>query len=494
MHKWIEIRRVVLNGEISKREACRKFAIGWRTLAKILEYDEPPGYQLKKPRPKRKLEPFLPILHEILEQDRKAPRKQRHTAQRILDRLVEKHEYDGGITIVKDAVRAWKHRQAEVFVPLSHRPGDAQADFGEATVGVDGTPTKVAFFVITLPYSDAIFCQVFPKECTETFQEGHRRAFEFFGGVPKRISYDNSKIAVAKIVGGRGREATREFLRLQSHYLFEHHFCRVRRPNEKGHVENLLGFARRNYLVPVPQVDSLESLNAELVQCLKKDLKRHLRGKSATKEELLAEELKVFRPIGGHGFESRRVETPRANSLSLVRFDGNDYSVPTAFAHHQVTVVGGIEQVRLAVGSQLVAQHPRHWGKEHTEFNPIHYLALLERKPGAFDYARPLEGWELPGCFDVLRRRQQAQLEKLATREFIKVLRLLEHASLPQLTEAVRYALQIGATSADALRLILQHRQEKPIDLFCLDGRPHLKGVQVSPPDLTAYQSLRVGA
>jgi transposase len=494
MHKWIEIRREVLNGEISKREACRKFAIGWRTLARILEHDEPPGYQLKRPRPKRKLEPFLPVVHEILEQDRKAPRKQRHTAQRIFDLLVEKHKYDGGITIVKDAVRAWKHGQAEVFVPLSHRPGDAQADFGEATVVLDGTPTKVAFFVITLPYSDAIFCQVFPKECTETFQEGHCRAFEFFGGVPKRISYDNSKIAVAKIAGGRGREATREFLRLESHYLFEHHFCRVRRPNEKGHVENLLGFARRNYLVPVPQVDSLESLNAELVQCLQKDLKRRLRGKPATKEELLAEELKVFRPIDGRGFESRRVETPRANSLSLVRFDGNDYSVPTAFAHHQVTVVGGIEQVRLAVGSQLVARHPRHWGKEHTEFNPIHYLALLERKPGAFDYARPLEGWELPGCFAVLRRRQQAQLEKLATREFIKVLRLLEHASLPQLTAAVRYALQIGATSADALRLILQHRQERPIDLFCLDGRPHLKGVQVPPPDLTAYQSLRVGA
>ena len=312
--------------------------------------------------------------------------------------------------------------------------------------------------------------------------------------MPKRISYDNSKIAVAKITGGRGREATREFLRLESHYLFEHHFCRVRRPNEKGHVENLLGFARRNYLVPVPQVDSLESLNAELVQCLKKDLKRHLRGKSATKEELLAEERNVFRPIGGHGFESRRVETGHANSLSLVRFDGNDYSVPTAFAHHQVTVVGGIEQVRLAVGSQLVARHPRHWGKEHIEFDPIHYLALLERKPGAFDYARPLEGWGLPGCFAVLRRRQQAQLETLATREFIKVLRLLEHASLPQLTATVRYALQIGATSADALRLILQHRQESPIDLFCLDGRPHLKGVQVPPPDLTAYQSLRVGA
>ena len=218
---------------------------------------EPPGYQLKQPRPKRKLDPFLRIIHEILERDRQAPRKQRHTAQRIFDRLVSEHDYDGGYTIVKDAVRLWKHGQAEVFVPLSHRLGTAQADFGEVTVVLNGETTKVAFFVITLPYSATIFCQVFPKECTETFQEGPCRAFEFFGGVPRRIRYDNSKIAVSKIVGGRGREATREFLRLESHYLFEHHFCRVRRPNEKGHVENLLGFARRNFLVPLPEVESL---------------------------------------------------------------------------------------------------------------------------------------------------------------------------------------------------------------------------------------------
>ena len=172
-------------------------------------------------------------------------------------------------------------------MPLSHRPGEAQVDFGEAQVKLCGEQVKVAMFVMTLPYSDAIFCQVFPQECTETFQEGHKRAFEFFGGVPRRISYDNSKIAVAKITGGRGREVTREFLRLESHYLFEHHFCLVRRPNEKGHVENLIGYARRNYLVPVPETDSLEGLNAQLQEQCRKDLSRKLRGKPATKEELL---------------------------------------------------------------------------------------------------------------------------------------------------------------------------------------------------------------
>ena len=152
----------------------------------------------------------------------------------IFDRLRAEHQYDGGLTIVKDAVRAWKQGQAEVFVPLAHRPGEAQVDFGEAQVRLRGEQVKVAMFVMTLPYSDALFCQVFPHECTETFQEGHKRAFEFFGGVPRRISYDNSKIAVAKITGGRGREVTREFLRLAGHYLFEHHFCLVRRPKRKG--------------------------------------------------------------------------------------------------------------------------------------------------------------------------------------------------------------------------------------------------------------------
>jgi len=491
MYKWIEIRRRVLGKEISKRQACREYAIGWRTLAKILKHEEPPGYQLKEPRPKRKLQRFLPIIHEILKADQGAPKKQRHTAERIFERLRHEHGYDGGRTIVKDAVRAWKQGQAEVFVPLSHRPGEAQVDFGEATIVLRGEQTKVALFVMTLLYSDAIFFQVFPKECTETFQEGHKRAFEFFGGVPRRISYDNSKIAVSKITGGRSRELTREFLRLESHYLFEHHFCRVRRPNEKGHVENLLGFARRNFLVPLPKVDSLEALNASLVERCRKDLSRRLRGKPASKGELLAEEQQVFLPVSGHEFESRRVEPTKANSLSLVRFDRNDYSVPTAYAHQHVTAVGGIEEVRLVVGNRLVARHRRHWGKEHIEFNPVHYLALLERKPGAFDYARPLQQWQLPGCFTVLRRRQERDLEQLGIREFIRVLRLLEHATLSELTGAVRYALSIGIVGVDAIRLILQQRREKPVDLFCLDGRPHLKGVHIPLPNLHAYRSLR---
>lgn len=141
---WSDIRRRVLTCQTSKRAICREYDIHWDTLKKILEHEEPPGYRKKQPRARPVLDPFLPIIHEILEQDRQAPKKQRHTAKRIFDRLRQEHGYEGGETVVKDAVRAWRQVQAEVFVPLSHPPGHAQMDFGEATVQVGGEPVKVA--------------------------------------------------------------------------------------------------------------------------------------------------------------------------------------------------------------------------------------------------------------------------------------------------------------------------------------------------------------
>ena len=493
MEMWAEIRRRVLTGEISKRAACQEYQIHWQTLQKILSHSEPPGYRLSQPR-SSKLDEFVPIIHEILEGDRTAPRKQRHTAKRIFERLRDEHGYDGGETIVKDAVRRWKQTHREVFLPLSHPPGEAQVDFGFAQVIVDGEPMKVALFVMTVPYSDALFVQAFPRECTEVFLEGHKRAFEFFGGVPTRISYDNSKIAVAKITGSRDRKLTKEFGRLKSHFLFESHFCLVRRANEKGHVERLLDYARSNFLVPVPQVGSLEGLNRQLLQQCESDLSRQLRGKPAAKQVLLDEERRSFlRPIPSEAFEARRIEQASASSLSLVRFDTNEYSVPTQYAHRRVTILASVDEVRMACGDETIATHTRHWGREKTIFNPVHYLALLERKPGGFDHARPLEGWDLPICFGILRRRLEAELDSHGTREFINVLRLLERHSLSALKYAVQHGLEIGAVSADAIRVILEFQQEEPVALFSLDGRPHLRLVQIAQTDVSAYQTLLLG-
>jgi transposase len=489
MELWAEVRRRVLVEGASKRSICQEYRLGWWTLEKILANPEPPGYRRSAPRGKPKVGEFLAVIDEILEKDRTAPSKQKHTAKKIFERLRNEYGYTGGITQVKEAVAASKRHSREVFVPLSHPPGEAQFDFGEATVIVDGVECKAALAVMTLPYSDAFCVSAFPRECTETFQAGHLRAFEFFGGVPTRTSYDNTTIAVKKVVG-TSRDLTREFLRLESHFLFDHHFCRVGRGNEKGVVENLVGYGRRNYLVPVPEVASFAELNAHLTAACTADLFRRVRGKADTKAERLETDRAAMLAIPVEEFEPRRVVKAAANSLSLVRFDRNDYSVPTAFAFHDVTAIGGIEEVTISVGTDEVARHRRHWGKEQAVFDPRHYLALLERKPGAFDYARPLENWNLPECFGVLRRRLEGELASAGTREYIKVLRLLERATMRELTAAVNQALAIGATGADAIGLILTHSKERPVGLFSLDGRPHLKAFSIPPPDLGAYGAL----
>ena len=492
MEFWTEVRRQVLVGGLSKRGAVKRYGISWHTLQKILDHEEPPGYRQKQPRSKPKIDEFLPIIAEILTSDQKAPRKQRHSAKRIFDRLKAEHGFTGGYTIVKDAVRSWKQSQKEVFLPLVHRPGEAQVDFGFARVWIRGQaePIQVAMFVMTLPYSGAVFCQVFHRECTESFLEGHRRAFEFFGGVPWRISYDNSKVAIAKIIGSRERKLTREFLRLQSHYLFEEHFCLVRRPNEKGHVEKLLDYARGNFLVPVPVVDSLEELNEQLIEQCRRDQENQSRGKSADKHSLLEEERSAFLALPARAFEARRITQAAVCSQSLVRFDRNSYSVPTKYAHRKVTVVATVDEVRLVFGDRLVAVHRRCWQKDQFFYQPIHYLGLLERKPGGFDFAKPVEQWQLPECFGILRRRLEASDPKHGTRSYIRVLRLLERCSRSQLADAVEYALDIGVNDPDSVRVILEHRQEKPAELFSLDGRPQLKTFNVETTNVSAYAAL----
>jgi transposase len=430
MEMWAEIRRRVLVEGLSKRAARREYGVGWETLDKILGHPEPPGYRLGVARARPKLGPFTGVIDEILatDADPSTPRKQRHTAKRIFERLRDEHGYGGSEVQVRRYVAQHRRVRAEVFVPLSHPPGEAQFDFGEATVEIAGERVKAALAVMSLPYSDAFFVSAYPRECTETFQQGHVSGFEYFGGVPTKTAYDNTTIAVSKVMGGSERQLTREFLRLESHYLFAHRFCRVARGNEKGHVENLVGFGRRNFLVPVPAFDTFAELNAYLVRCCDADLDRRVRGKGTTKRERLAEDRAAMLALPAESFEARRVEQRRANSLSLVRFDRNDYSVPTAYAHHDLTI---------AFGPQIVATHQRHWGRERVWFNPVHYLALLERKPGALDAARPLEAWNLPPCFALLRRRLEADLGSPGTREFIKVLRLMERASLRELTSAV---------------------------------------------------------
>jgi transposase len=490
MDQWSEIRRRVLTGELSMRQACSEYRLNFRTVQKIVKQPEPEAYHTEQPRAKPVLGPYLAIIEQILETDRHAPPKQRHTARRIYERLRDEHDYTGCASIIRDAVRRCKQSQANVFVPLIHRPGEAQCDFGRADVVVAGQRHKAALFVLTLPHSNARFGCLFPRECTETFHEGHARAFAFFDGVPTRISYDNSKIAVVKLIGRHERALTQEFLRLQSHFAFACHFCGVRQAHEKGHVENGVGYVRRNFLVPVPQVDSWDEVNTHLANCCRREFARPAAVRDRSTAELLAAEQASFLPLPAEPFEARRIELVSINSLSLGRFDSNDYSVPTRFAYQSLTAAGTIERVRFSQRGQVVAEHTRCWDKGQVRFDPLHYLALLERKPGALDYARPLAEWSLPEAFATLRRRMEEKDPREGTRQYIRVLRLLETYDLSAVTTAVERTLQLAVIDADGVRLLLQCAMEQPSPAFDLTGRPKLLSVSLPPPDLAAYNTL----
>ena len=489
MQQWAEIRRRVLQGGVSKRQILRETGMHWTTLEKILAHSQPPGYRMQRIRRKGKLGPYVDFIRRILAEDQQMPRKQRHTAKRIFERL-RGEGYQGGYSVVKEAVSEIQRTSSEVYMPLVHRPGDAQVDYFHALAKLGGVLRKVAIFLMALPYSDAFFMMCVPRECTESFWEGHVRAFAFFGGVPDRISYDNSKIAVRRIIGVHRRQLTAGFLQLASHYLFDHHFCTVQRGNEKGVVEGTGGYARRNFLVPVPELADYDALNAHLLECCRGDLRRQLRGQRAAKGELLKEDQAAFLPLPAAPFDACRKQATRGNSLSLVRFDDNDYSIPVYWAHHEVTVKGYWDRVEICRGPEPVATHQRCWGKGETVYEPRHYLPLLERKPGALDHGRPLQTLELPECFALLRRRLESEHGHQGTRDYITVLRLLEKHSTRRVATAIEKALVTGAPSSDVVAMYLYPDERTEPGTFVLAGRPQLRAVQIALPRPGAYGDL----
>jgi hypothetical protein len=295
---------------------------------------------------------------------------------------------------------------------------------------------------------------------------------------------------VAGITGPRDRKLTDGFLQLKSHYLFDHHFCLVRRPNEKGVVESMVRYTRSNYLVPVPDVRDLDELNAYLQARCMEELSRTVRGKKVSKAELLKQDKAAFRALPEQPFEACRKLSTSVDSLSLVRFDQNQYSVPVDYAHGTVVIKGYSDHVDICRLNEKIATHKRLWGKQDISFEPLHYLRLLERKPGALDHARPLSGWDLPECFAVLRRRLENERHGDGTREYIRVLRLLEKHALPDVRRAVEEGLKISAHTRDAIAQFLFPREDWSLTVFRLDGREHLRGVKVVTSDIGAYSKL----
>ena len=492
MELYGRVRRAVRVEGRSQRAVAKEYGLSRDTVRKMLQYAVPPGYQRQQPIKRPKLGPWLGVIDAILNDDKQRPPKQRHTSKRIFERLKEEHGFTGGYTIVKDYVRTATLRGREMFVPLVHPAGEAQVDFGEALVVIAGVEQKAHYMVMDLPHSDDCFVAAFPAETTEAFLEGHVRAFAYFGGVPTRILYDNTRIAVAKILGGEERQRTRSFSELQSYYLFADKFGRPAKGNDKGKVEGLVGYARRNFMVPIPRVSSWQELNAHLERQCRKRRERRLRGHTETIGERFERDRAELLPLPAAPYEACEKISARVSSLSLVRYRGNDYSVPTEYGHRQVWVKGYVHEVVIACASEVIARHLRSYEREAVIFDPLHYLALLEQKTRALDQAAPLAGWQLPECFAELRRLLEARLKKHGSREYVQVLRLLETFNFIEVTLAIEDALRLGTISFDAVRHLLLCRIERRPPRLDMENYPHLPMAQVRTTQAADYMTLLV--
>ena len=433
------------------------------------------------------------MIGAILEADQQVPRKQRHTAKRIFERLRDEHGFTGQYTIVKDYVRERRRRGQEMFVPLAHSPGHAQCDFGEARVVIGGMERKAHYFVLDLPHSDGCFVKAYPAETTEAFLDGHVSAFAFLGGVPQSILYDNTKLAVARIMGDGRRKRTRAFTELQSHYLFDDRFGRPGKGNDKGKVEGMVGYMRRNFLVPVPSFESFEALNAHLEQQCLKRMDAQLRGHTETIGQRMERDLEALLKLPSVPYDACDKQAGRVSSLSLVRYRTNDYSAPVAYGHRDVLVRGYVDEVVISCGLEIVARHPRSYQRDDFVFDPIHYLPLLEQKTAVLDQAAPLQGWQLPEEYQTLRRLLESRMGKRGKGEFVQVLRLLENLSHQEVHRAVKDAIRLGALSFDAVKHLLLCRIEGRPPRLDLDLYPYLPRVSVKTTRATDYMALLSG-
>jgi transposase len=487
---YAAVRRFVFVDGNSRREAARVFGLSRETVLKMCRFSLPPGYTRTMPVVKPKLGALLPVIDSILAADRAAPVKQRHTAKRIFERLRDEHGFTGGYTVVKDYVRVGRARERETFVPLAHPPGHAQVDFGEAVAVIGGVRQKIHFFCMDLAQSDACFVKAYPHETTEAFLDGHVASFAFFGGVPLSILYDNLKIAVAKICGDGKRERTRAFTELVSHYLFADRFGRPGKGNDKGKVEGLVKYARANFMTPIPVVASFDALNAGLAQSCHVRQGDHAGRHAETVGERLAADLAALRALPATPLEPCEKRAARVSSTALVRYRGNDYSVPTRYGFQAVVVKGFVDEVVILYAGAVVARHPRSYGEGEFVADPLHYLALIETKPNALDQAAALRGWALPEVFQHLRHLLESRMGNRGKREFIQVLRLMEAMPQEIVAAAVTEAIRLGAIGFDAVKLIALARIERRPARLDLTAYPHLPKLTVRTTCAADYAAL----
>ena len=464
MELYEQIRKVRDREEgVSIRELSRRFRVHRRDVRQALASPVPPPRQAPPPRPSL-LDEWKPTIDAWLEADRTAPRKQRHTARRVWERLRDELDVVVGESTVRRYVTDVRRRQevplAEVMVPQRHVLGEeGEVDFGTITVELAGLLVEVQLFLMRLSASGRTFTRAYLNECQEVFLDGHVRAFEHFGGVPARIRYDNLKAAVVRVLKGRDRIESERFVAMRSHYGFDSFFCQpgIKGAHEKGGVEGEVGRFRRRHLVPVPKVTSLAELNERLAAAAVLDDGRRIGNRRVTVGEHFAFEAEALRPLPVEPFEISAVSSHRVDRKSRVSVRGCLYSAPARLVGRRVDVRVGAETIEILDGNRTIAAHPR--GLKGDEVLTLdHYLEVLNYKPGALAGSTALARARAGGAFGEAHERLWATARRKlgdrdGTRALVEVLLLHRTLEAASVAVGIERALAAGSCSADVVAI-----------------------------------------
>jgi transposase len=496
------IRQAYYREGKSMRQIEREYHHSRHTIKKALASAEEGQYTLKEPREAPVLGPYKKKIKELLAQNEQLPGKHRLTGHRIFQ-LLQEEGYGGsesGVLVYLWQLRKAK-REVKVFMPLEFEPGeDGQVDWGEAQVILQGEQVTVQIFVLRLCYSRKIFVMAFPSQKQECFYWGHVAAFEYLGGIPRRLSYDNLKAAVKRVLQGRNRQQQERFILFRSHYLFESHFCNPGAGNEKGRVEDGVGYVRRNFMTPLLEADSFDDLNEQLRQRCLQDDQRRVDRQAQTIGEAWQQERPLLHALPPQAFDCCREITARLNGYSQVVVETNRYSVPTEQAAAQMRVKLYPFQIKLyrPGEKEAVAVHSRCYGHQQDILEPLHYLPLLAQRPGALHHAKPIRQWRSnwPAVYEqLLAELQRRQPDGPGIRQFIQILQLHQQHPAELVEQAVTQALEHHCPHPDGVQLCLRQLLQPdptPVTLD-LNDRPKLVAVGQQPLRLEHYDHLLKG-
>jgi transposase len=477
-----QIRREYEFGVGTIRAVAHKLGVHRRTVRQALASAEPPERKrVKRERPA--IGPVRPFIDGILEADRTAPRKQRHTAHRIYERIrSELPQHRVAEATVRVYVRQRKHELGwstrETCVPQSYARGqEGQVDWYEAWAELSGEQVKLQVFSLRSMVSGAAFHRAYRRATQQAFFEAHEQAFHYFGGVFRLLRYDNLASAVKKVLRGHRREETTRFIAFRSHWRFESDFCTPAEPHEKGGIEGEAGYFRRNHWVPLPKARDLEELNAQLLAGCHEDERRMIAGHDTTVGAAMLTERAHLLPLAEQDFELAEVAFPRVDGLGCVRVRTNLYSVP-APPGKTVEVRLYPSHVEIRDEGRLIARHERCYERCQQVLDLEHYLDVLERKPGALIGAKALAAWRQRGLWPESYDRMLAQLierhdQSSGTRQMVQVLSLIRPHGHTRVRAAVEEALALGCADAAAVRHLveaagLNHVREAMIELGAL--------------------------